>query len=140
MAKDIPTVNNAILYDPGSTAPAIRLDSPQWSDWLETPGNTHFSYALHNRAAGYIDGFMTVRKETRQRGGAYWSAYRRRNGKLRKIYIGRSAALTQDKLESIAMRLRDPPLLQENVTQRSRISIRIPEPTAIISTPSNGHV
>ncbi len=138
MAKDIPTVNNAILYDSGCSA-SIRLDSPQWVAWLEMPGNTRFSYGLHNRAAGYIDGFMTVRKETRQRGGAYWSAYRRRNGKLRKIYIGQSAALTQDKLESIAMRLRDPPLPLINVTQLARISERKPEPTAINSTSSNGH-
>ena len=87
----------------------------------------------------YIDGFMTVRKETRQRGGAYWSAYRRRNGKLRKIYIGQSAALTQDKLEAVAMRLRDPPVSLANVTQQSRISMRKPEPTAINSTSSNGH-
>ena len=138
MAKDIPTVNNAILYVPGCSAP-ILLDSPQWSAWLDAPGNNRFSYALHNRVAGYIDGFMTVRKETRQRGGAYWSAYRRRNGKLRKIYIGQSAALTQDKLEAVAIRLRDPPVSLANVTQQSRISMRKPEPTAINSTSSNGH-
>jgi hypothetical protein len=56
----------------------IHLDSPQWFAWLEAPENDAFSYALHNHAKGYIDGFMTVRKERRQRGGAYWSAYRRR--------------------------------------------------------------
>ncbi len=108
MAKDIPTVNNAVLYDPGCSAP-IRLDSPQWVAWLDVPGNFRFSYALHNRAAGYIDGFMTVRKERRQRGAAYWSVYRRRDGRLRKIYVGASVALTFDKLEEIVLRLRDPP-------------------------------
>ena len=138
MAKDIPTVNNAILYDSGCSA-SIRLDSPQWVAWLDVPDNVRFSYALHNRAAGYIDGFMTVRKETRQRGGAYWSAYRRRNGKLRKIYIGQSAALTHDKLESIAMRLRDPPLTEANVTKHLGISMRNTEPAAINSTSTNGH-
>ena len=55
---------------------------------------------------GYIDGFMTVRKERRQRGTAYWSAYRRQGQRLRKRYIGRSNALTQARLEQIAAHLR----------------------------------
>ena len=50
---------------------------PQWFAWLEAPENCCFSYALLNHAKGYIDGFMTVRKERRQRGGVYWTAYRR---------------------------------------------------------------
>ena len=52
-------------------ARTIHLDSPQWFAWLEAPENDGFSYALHNHAKGYIDGFMTVRKERRQRGGVY---------------------------------------------------------------------
>jgi hypothetical protein len=139
MAKDIPTVSNAILYDSGSIAPAIRLDTPQWFAWLDAPGNIRFSYALHNRAAGYIDGFMTVRKETRQRGGAYWSVYRRRNGKLRKSYIGQSAALTQDRLEEIAIRLRAPPHPRTNITQHPCVSGCDARPTRDISASTNGH-
>jgi hypothetical protein len=139
MAKDIPTVSQAILYDFGSTAPVIRLDTPQWFAWLDAPSNIRFSYALHNRAEGYIDGFMTVRKERRQRGGAYWSVYRRRDGRLRKIYVGRSAALTHDRLEEIAIRLRGPPHTLTNVTQHRRISGRNARPIADISTSNNEH-
>jgi hypothetical protein len=106
MAKNIPLVRRATLELPFSS---IRLDSPAWFAWLEDPANTRFSYAIHDRVRGYIDGFMTVRKESRQRGGAYWSVYRRRNGRLRKIYLGSSVALTFDKLEEIVLRLRDPP-------------------------------
>ena len=109
MAKDISCVSSAILDDPDTAVFGIRLDTPQWFAWLDDPANTRFSYALHNRAMGYIDGFMTVRKETRQRGAAYWTAYRRCGRRLRKVYIGRSAALTIERLENIAMRLRDPP-------------------------------
>ena len=50
---------------------------------------------------------MTVRKETRQRGTLYWSVYRRQGAALRKLYLGSSAALTLDKLEEIALRLRN---------------------------------
>ena len=41
-------------------------------------------------------GSFTARKETagNRRGGAYWKAYRTRNGKLHRAYIGKSEALT----------------------------------------------
>ena len=110
MTKTIPLVRQARLEDPDATGPDLYLDSPEWFAWLDAPTTTRFSYALYNRARGYIDGFMTVRKETRQRGGAYWSVYRRRGGRLRKIYVGPSAALTSQRLEEIALRLRDPPV------------------------------
>ena len=86
-------------------APIIHLDSPQWFAWLEAPENDGFSYALHNHAKGYIDGFMTVRRERRQRGGLYWSAYRRQGRRLRKIYLGPSASLTAARLRQVAAHL-----------------------------------
>ena len=109
MAKYIPYVSDAVLDDPDVPDDGIRLDTSQWFAWLDDPANTRFSYALHNRTMGYIDGFMTVRKETRQRGTAYWTAYRRCGRRLRKVYIGRAPALTAARLEEIALRLRDPP-------------------------------
>ena len=109
MAKEIPVVRQAFLQDPGRDGPLIPLDSPAWFAWLELPSSTRFSYALHNRQKGYIDGFMTVRKESRQRGGYYWSVYRRREGRLRKLYIGSSQALTCECLEQISQRIRMPP-------------------------------
>ena len=110
MTKNIPVVCHALLDDPQVHGPRIQLDTPQWFAWLRQPQNTRFSFALYNQQQGYIDGFITVRKETRQRGGGYWSAYRRRNRKLHKCYIGTSDALTLSKLEVIANRLRDPPV------------------------------
>ena len=112
MAKEIPIVRDAILEDPQVSGTAIRLDTPAWFTWLENSTNTRFSYALHNRAKGYIDGFMTVRKETRQRGGCYWSVYRRHGRKVHKIYVGPGTALTHNRLEQIATRLRGPPKSQ----------------------------
>ena len=108
MAKDIPVVSDAFLIDPENSGPSIALDSPAWFAWLDAPTTTRFSFALHNRARGYIDGFMTVRKERRQRGGGYWSVYRRHAQQVRKVYVGASAALTGERLEQIATSLRQP--------------------------------
>jgi hypothetical protein len=113
MTKTIPVVQDGILVDDQTPGPTICLDTGAWFAWLEAPATTRFSYALFNRARGYIDGFMTVRKEQRQRGTAYWSVYRRQGHRLRKLYLGPSAALTQTRLEQIAALLHsrdDPPL------------------------------
>jgi hypothetical protein len=106
MTKTIPLVEGNIVIDDQVGDPTIRLDTPAWFAWLEAPTTTRFSYALFNRACGYIDGFMTVRKERRQRGTAYWSVYRRQGQRLCKVYVGPSSALTQARLEQIAERLR----------------------------------
>jgi hypothetical protein len=108
MAKEMPTIRDGILVDDQGPGPIIHLDTLAWFAWLEQPTTTRFSYALHNRSQGYIDGFMTVRKERRQRGTAYWTVYRRQGQRLRKIYVGSSAALTQARLEQIAAMLRQP--------------------------------
>ena len=102
MTLSMPTINQARLYDAQPGAPSIPLDSPAWFAWLDAPTTTRFSYPLFNARQGYIDGFMTARKEKRQRGGAYWSIYRRSQGRLRKVYVGASAALTRARLDQIA--------------------------------------
>ena len=106
MAQSIPTVNGARLYDTQTEAPSICLDSPAWFAWLDAPTTTRFSYPLFNPSQGYIEGFMTARKEKRPRGGAYWSIYRRCQGRLRKVYVGASAAMTQARLDQIAAHFR----------------------------------
>lgn len=106
MTKQIPIVQGALLWDDSRQGPLVPLDTPAWFAWLENPVNNCFSYALHNRAKTYIDGFVTVRKERRHRGTVYWSAYRHQGQRLRKLYIGRSQILTKARLEKIAARLR----------------------------------
>jgi LuxR family maltose regulon positive regulatory protein len=105
MSRSTPTVSAGSLYDPAAPAPGIRLDGPAWPTWLEAPTTTRFAYPLFDPAVGYIVGFMTVRKERRRRGGAYWTAYRRAGGRLRKVYLGRAAAVTPARLEAIAQAL-----------------------------------
>lgn len=106
MAKNIPTVSPGLLLDDPSSGPSSPLDSPAWFAWLDAPTTTSLSYALHNRAKGYIDGFMTVRKERRQRSGAYWRAYRQKGQRLTKLYLGRSATPSQARMEEVAHQLR----------------------------------
>jgi hypothetical protein len=105
VTKTIPIVERGILINDQVDGPNIRLDTPAWFAWLEAPTTSRFSYALFNRSRGYIDGFMTVRKERRQRGTAYWSVYRRQGQRLRKLYAGSSAVLTQARLEQLAAQL-----------------------------------
>ncbi len=107
MSRHTPTVSHNHLFDPAQPGSAIRLDTPAWRAWLEAPTTTRFTYPLVDPAVGYVVGFMTVRKEPRQRGGAYWTAYRRAGARLRKVYLGRSAAVTQARLQASAAALHE---------------------------------
>ena len=78
------------------------LDTPDWIAWLDAATTTHFSYPVYNSRRGYIEGFMTVRKERRTRGSHYWTAYWRVGGALRKAYVGRSPAVTTTRLRAIS--------------------------------------
>ena len=113
MAYATPRVSAGYLCDDRAAGLTIQLDSPAWFAWLATPANVCFNYALVNRTKGYIDGYVTVRKEARQRGSGYWTAYRRQGKRLRKVYLGPSAAVTLARLEAAVTRLhaRDGPAL-----------------------------
>jgi hypothetical protein len=82
--------------------PGIRLESEAWWAWLEMPSTRSFAYPIYDSQVGYIRGFMTVRKERRARGSAYWVAYRRTGRRLRKIYLGRAPQLTRPQLAATA--------------------------------------
>jgi hypothetical protein len=83
----------------------VQLDTPAWFGWLTAETTRRFSYPLVDRDQGYIVGFVTVRKERRQRGSAYWVAYRRREGQVRKVYVGRSEMVTSQRLQAVGWRL-----------------------------------
>ena len=112
MARKTPTVwvrysgtmSLAELEIPDGTERVIQVESTGWWVWLESASARSFAYPLYDQQAGYIRGFMTVRKEQRARGGQYWVAYRRTTGVVWKIYLGRSAELTQRHLAQSAER------------------------------------
>jgi len=106
MSAKTPRVSARWVYDPAQPAGGIRLDTPDWLAWLDAATTTRFTYPVFDAACGYIVGFMTVRKEQRQRGDACGVAYRRCQGRLRKVYLGRAPTLTQARLEEIAQAFR----------------------------------
>lgn len=105
MSTKLPRISEQWVYDPEARAGCVQLDSAAWFAWLEAVTTTRFSYPLYDRAVGYIVGWMTVRKEQRQRGGCYWVAYRRLGGQVRKVYIGSGEAVTAQRLQAIASQL-----------------------------------
>lgn len=102
MSEKPPQIWGEWVYDGQLCALGICLDTQAWMTWLDQPATRSFSYPVHDHVHGYIDGFMTVRKERRQRGASYWVAYRRSQGQLRKVYLGATTALTKQCLDTLA--------------------------------------
>jgi hypothetical protein len=88
-AWSVPPV--AWLEELGQGTARIRLDTAEWVVWLD------------------------VRKEGRQRGGSYWRVYRRCGAKVRKVYLGRTKAVTNERLAAIARAF----LSEESVRQET---------------------
>ena len=68
MATKLPRVSEQWIYDVALLAGWMQLDTPAWFGWLAAETTTRFSYPLFDPQVGYIVGWMTVRKERRQRG------------------------------------------------------------------------
>lgn len=98
MRHTTPIVRQNWLVLPGSlhAERPIPVGTTAWYEWLEIAPLFFFVSA---------EGSFTARKERRQRGGWYWKAYRAHRGKLTRIYLGKSAYLTQDSLEHAARTL-----------------------------------
>ena len=106
MAKSTPNVrDNKLFLNAHSDAPHLcDVDSPEWFDWLHSAN--HFGYQT-SRRIHVIHDFtrpmrpISVRKEKRRR-GFLWYANLRVHGTLYKRYVGRSSALTIERLDQIA--------------------------------------
>jgi len=78
---------------PESAVGAIVVGSPPWYAWLADA--TSFTF-LGER------GTFTAHKERRGPAKEYWKAYRRRSGRLYRAYLGKSAELTLERLNTVA--------------------------------------
>src|SRR5215210_1259539 len=97
MARRIPHVADGVLHaqEPPGT-PEITVNSAAWAAWREDQA-TH-SFSFQGPA-----GTFTARKERRSGGDeAYWTAYRKRGGRLRKKYLGKAEKLTLERLNDAA--------------------------------------
>jgi LuxR family maltose regulon positive regulatory protein len=95
MAQRIPYVVEEVLHVPEpSGGPEIAIGSSSWVVWLRDPTTSSFSFRGPS-------GAFTARKEHRVHGGAYWTAYRRRDGRLRKKYLGKAEKLTLERLNDV---------------------------------------
>lgn len=74
----------------------IKVGSAEWFKWLAE--HDRFVYREETGEG------CTVRRETR-RGGYFWYAHRRQAGKLQKVYLGKTADLTLNKLIAATTRL-----------------------------------
>lgn len=98
----------------------IPVGSPLWYAWLDTAKK----FTFKSQSGGF-----TAQCETR-RNKPYWYAYRRRAGKLIKVYLGKTQELTGGRLEQASLLLAGqtplaqfthPPLGNENFSLESRI-------------------
>jgi hypothetical protein len=97
--RQIPSVADGLLQGAAvSGADGLAVGSPAWFAWLADDAARSFSF--RSSAGPY-----TARKERRQRGGTYWVAYRTAAGRQRKVYLGRSAELTPERLAEAAATL-----------------------------------
>ena len=97
----LPLVHDGHLRPPAEHAAPVAVGSPAWFGWLDAPTTRSFAFQGAH-------GTMTVRKDARQRGGAYWVGYRKTGGKLRNVYLGKSTNLTLARLEEAATGLAGP--------------------------------
>ncbi len=102
---------------------AIAVGTPEWFAWLE--GAASFAY----QGAG---GSFTARKEARQRGGWYWKAYRKLSGRLHRVYLGKAAELTPERLAAAATTLAaaGAPEARADGRPRARAADELPAPFA----------
>lgn len=99
MAHTPPIVQDGMLtYSQNGQTVQLAVDTPDWYNWLETASTFTFRSA---------SGAFTVRREQagNKRGGQYWRAYRKRDGKLRRAYLGKSENVTLERLNTTAARL-----------------------------------
>jgi hypothetical protein len=109
MAAKTPKVQGEQLYLAGDTKPICQLDTPEWFVHLETI--TSFRYYTPQQitvSRGYRRSMrpISVRKEKRRQ-GHLWYAYIRTHGQLYRRYVGKTAVLTQGKLDEVAVWLNE---------------------------------
>ena len=99
MAHTTPIIQfDTLVYSQDEQEIRLEVGTPAWYEWLNKV--TTFAYTSEQ-------GSFTARKEQagNRRGGRYWKAYRKRQGKLYRAYLGKSEELTLERLRRVAASL-----------------------------------
>jgi predicted ATPase/DNA-binding CsgD family transcriptional regulator len=98
-AQRVPVVqNDTLIYQKDGQDYRLEVGTPGWYAWLVTAT----TFAFRSEVGGF-----TARREQagHKRGGWYWRAYRRRNGRLQRVYLGTSEKVTLARLRAVAATL-----------------------------------
>src|SRR5215472_1052496 len=112
--QTMPVVQEDILtYQQDGQDDRLPVGAPAWYAWLSTARSFAFRSAF---------GSFTARKEqaSNKRGGWYWRAYRKRDGKLHRVYLGKSEELTLDRLNAVAAALAAQNAIERDVREPDR--------------------
>jgi LuxR family transcriptional regulator, maltose regulon positive regulatory protein len=92
--------DGTLVYQHGGHEQTLAIGTAAWYSWLETAST--FAFVSER-------GTFTARREQsgHKRGGWYWKAYRKWHGKLSSHYLGKSEALTLERLQAAAQALAD---------------------------------
>ena len=120
MARTTPVVQaETVTWSVDRHEHHLTVGTPAWYGWLEEISTFAFVSDM---------GTFTARKEPRQHGGAYWKAYRKRDGKLHRAYLGKSHAVTIERLNAVAAQLSGNETLQVH-----QVSITPQSPNVIVT-------
>src|SRR4249920_150148 len=88
MTQATPLVqDDTLTYQRDGQAQTLVVGTPAWYAWLQTA--TTFAFTSDRGT------FMARREQAgNKRGGWYWRAYRQGEGKLHRVYLGKSGELT----------------------------------------------
>ncbi len=93
--------DDILLYQRNGQACRLTVGTPAWYAWLSTATTFAFRSEM---------GSFTARREQagHKRGGWYWRAYRKREGRLHQVYVGTAEEVTLERLRTVAARLSAP--------------------------------
>lgn len=121
----MPENQSYAMHFEGKPAPDVPMPAVDgWFDWLDTIP----SFSFQSRAGERC----TLRKETMQRGGAYWYSYRRAGGRVIKRYVGKSSELTIARLEAVAGDIADKTLPTNDATTREAEAVPVQAQTPLL--------
>jgi predicted ATPase/DNA-binding CsgD family transcriptional regulator len=110
----IPVVQgDTLTYQQGGQDYRLPVGSTAWYAWLSTARAFAFRGAF---------GTFTARKEqaSNKRGGWYWRAYRKREGVLHRVYLGKPEGVTLDRLNAVAVILAKQGVVDEDERELGR--------------------